>query len=61
MKKQYTAKIIQNGIMVAGVDGTTIEAVEKEIQHYAMMYSQDGELEIKRNYKLKSQSQEKKE
>jgi hypothetical protein len=52
-KNSYTAKIIQDGIMVAGVDGPTIKAVEKEIKHYALMYSQDGELEIKRNYKVK--------
>lgn len=47
------AKLKQGGIIVAQVDAPTIEQAEKEIQHYAMMYSQDGEVEIIRHYKLK--------
>ena len=52
-KKNYKAKIIQGGIIVVQVDGKTIEQVESEINHYVMMYSPDGDLEIKRNYKTK--------
>lgn len=52
MKKQdYKAQLKQGGIIVASVEGSDKEAVEKEIQHYALMYSQDGEISIKRNYK----------
>jgi len=36
----------QNGIIVAEVDCNNDEQAKKEIQHYAMMYSQDGEVEI---------------
>jgi hypothetical protein len=46
------AKLKQNGIIVAQVDAPSIEQAEKEIQHYAIIYSQDGEVEIIRDYKL---------
>ena len=49
--KGYIAKIKQRGLMVAQVDAPTIEQAEKEINHYAMLYSQDGEIEIIRNYR----------
>jgi len=47
----YKAKIKQNGIVVAQVESSNKEYVEKEIQHYALMYSQDGDVIIIRNYK----------
>lgn len=46
----YIAKLFQEKLMVAEVIAPTKEQAEKEIQHYALMYSQDGEVKIKRNY-----------
>ena len=46
MKKRYTAQLKQDGIIVAEVDAPTKERAIKEIQHYAMVYSQDGDVEI---------------
>lgn len=51
-EKTYSAKIIQGGMIVAGVQASTLEEAEREIQHYAMMYSSEGKLEIKRNYEV---------
>lgn len=48
----YIAKLFQEKLMVAEVIAPTKEQAEKEIQHYALMYSQDGEVKIKRNYSL---------
>ena len=39
----------QNGIVVASVDAPTEEQAKKEIGHYAMIYSQDGEVTIKKH------------
>ncbi len=44
--KRYTAQLKQDGIIVAEVDAKTKEEANKEIQHYAMMYGQDGKVEI---------------
>lgn len=44
--KRYTCQLKQDGMIVAEVDAPTKEGALKEIQHYAMMYSQDGEVEI---------------
>jgi hypothetical protein len=41
-----TYKLKQDGIIVAQVDAPTKEQAEREIQHYAMVYLQDGEVEI---------------
>ena len=49
---EYKAKLIQKGVIVAQAESKNKEDVEREIQHYALMYSQDGEVEIKRSYKL---------
>lgn len=51
-QKDYTAKLIQKDILVAKASSSNMETTEKEIQHYLMMYSEDGECEIKRNYKV---------
>lgn len=59
-KKTYKASIKQNGIIVASAECINKRDVEKEIQHYALMYSQDGDVEIIRNYKLQKQKEEKK-
>lgn len=42
----YIAKLKQGGIIVAEVDAPTEEQAIREIQHYAMLYCQDGEVEI---------------
>ena len=47
----FEAELWQDGMMVAGASGPTKEVVEREINHYAMVYSQDGPVEIKRKYK----------
>ena len=47
--KNYIAKLKQGGIIVAQVDAHTKEQAEKEINHYAMIYLQDGEVEIVRS------------
>lgn len=44
------AELWQDGILVASVDAPTIGEAEKEIQHYALMYSEDGPVTIKRKY-----------
>lgn len=49
---KFIAELKQRGIIVVQVDAPTKEKAEKEIQHYAMLYSQDGEVEIIRKYKL---------
>ena len=49
--KSYIAKIKQGGMIIVEVDAPTKKEAEREIQHYAMMNSEDGEIEIIRNYK----------
>ena len=36
----------QDGIIVVEIDAPTEEQAKKEIQHYTMIYCQDGEVEI---------------
>ena len=43
----YRYKLIQDGMVVASVDAPTKELAEREINHYALMYGQDGPVEIK--------------
>ncbi len=47
----YDAQLMQDGIEVVGISAPTKEKAEQEINHYVMMCSQDGDVEIKRNYK----------
>lgn len=49
---RFTAKIIQDGITVARVEAVEEHECEREIQHYAAQYGQDGEIKIVRNYRL---------
>lgn len=49
--KTYKAKLIQGGMIVAEAESSNKEDVEREIQHYALMYYQDGEIKIIRDYK----------
>lgn len=44
--KRYICQLKQEGQIVAEVDAPTKEEAIKEIQHYAMIYCQDGEVEI---------------
>jgi len=43
---RFIRKLWQDGIVVAEVDAPTKEEADREIHHYAMMYSQDGEVVI---------------
>ena len=50
--KIYKAKLIQDDMAVAWCEGENIDDVERGIQHYYFIYSQDRlPLRIKRNYK----------
>ena len=44
---EYDFEIWQDGLMVAGGSAASFDDAEREARHYAMMYSQDGEVEIK--------------
>lgn len=48
----FVAKLFQGGIMVASVDSLSKVDTEREIQHYALVYSQDGAVIIVRNYEV---------
>jgi hypothetical protein len=48
--KNYIARLKQDGIIVAEVVAHNKEQAEREIKYYALMYSQDGIVEIIRNY-----------
>ena len=41
-----TYQLWQNNVMVVEVDAPTEEQAKREINHYAMMYSQDGAVKI---------------
>lgn len=43
----YRYQLIQDGMVVASVDAPKKEQAEREINHYAFMYRQDGPVEIK--------------
>jgi len=43
---KYTYKLEQDGLIVAEVSANTKAQADKEITHYAMMYSQDGPVRI---------------
>jgi hypothetical protein len=49
---KYKAGVWQGNIEVAITEGNDPIAVEREITHYAMMYSQDGEVVVRRNRAL---------
>jgi hypothetical protein len=44
--KTYRYKLIQDGIVVAYVECSDDEKAQKDINHYALMYSQDGPVKI---------------
>jgi len=52
MTKNYRARLIQDGVIMAQVDGASSADVEKEIRHYNWIYAQDGPVEIVRNYPI---------
>lgn len=45
---RFTGSVWQNGVQVAAVDAPDEESLERELAHYAMMYGQDGPVEIRR-------------
>ncbi len=47
MPKDYSFEIIQGGIAVASGSGPDLETVRREANHYAIMYAQDGPVEVK--------------
>lgn len=58
--RNYNAKLKQNGMMVVEINAPTIKIAEREINHYALMYGQDGEIEVIRDYKIKVKKEKKK-
>lgn len=44
--KGWIGRLFQDGIQVARVDAPSRKDVEREINHYALMYSQDGPVRI---------------
>lgn len=45
--QQWDYQLWQDGVMVAAVSAGNKEDALREINHYAMMYSQDGPVEIR--------------
>lgn len=45
--KFWEAELWQGGVMVAGVSAESEAEVRREINHYALMYSQDGPVETR--------------
>ena len=46
-KRDYVYRLFQDGVQVARVDCADKERAQQEIMHYAMVYSQDGPVQIK--------------
>lgn len=44
--RPYKFKLMQDGQCVAAVECADKEQARREIEHYAMMYGQDGPVEI---------------
>lgn len=47
-KREYDYRLFQDGFQQARVMSKDKETAEREIQHYAMMYEQDGPVKIQR-------------
>lgn len=47
MSDDYNLEVWQGGIMVASAHGADFERVHAEAMHYAMVYSPDGQTEIR--------------
>lgn len=45
--KRYEYILMQDGVIVATVDAPTKKEALDEINHYALIYGQDGPVEIK--------------
>lgn len=54
--RTHKYQLIQNGVVMASVYSESKEQAEKEINHYALVYSQDGPVEIKDCLKKKKKS-----
>lgn len=52
MKTEYRGEIWQGGMRVAAVEGKKYKQVNSDTAHYALMYSQDGPVEVKLYRKL---------
>lgn len=46
-RKDFTIEIWQGGSMVASATAPDLKLARREASHYAMMYSQDGPVEIR--------------
>lgn len=46
--KWHTFELIQDGMVVAKSSALDRESAEREIKHYAMIYSQDGPVKIRK-------------
>lgn len=47
MPQEYEYEVIQDGIVVASAWGRDKQRVLSEAMHYAMMYAQDGPVEVR--------------
>jgi len=56
VSKWVRAELWQHEMMVACVEGRSKAQVEREINHYAFMYGQDGPCEIKWSEPMHTQS-----
>jgi hypothetical protein len=43
----YRVELWWNGEFAAAVEGKSLKSIEREIAHYAMIYGQDGSLEVR--------------
>ena len=44
---EWRGEVFQDGVRVAMVEGKGFERISSETIHYALMYGQDGEVQIK--------------
>lgn len=54
---RFVFELWQDGIKVAGVDAPNREDGLREIDHYAMVYGQDGPVEIRDKSKAEKREQ----
>ena len=47
LARRYSFRIIQDGMTVVSASGTDQRQLKAEAAHYAMMYAQDGPVQVK--------------
>lgn len=51
-RKDFTVEVWQGGMMVASATASDLKTARREGNHYAMMYSQDGPIEIRERHPM---------